>query len=154
MHQSDDARKQPAMKSIHHNPPKDQEPQYRGAIFFTSFKSTQLGTSSTINHHFCQAEGMHRTPTNYRDQLCSRLLYHTLPLQANSLPSTVGEIIPFLSSIDVTFWPRGPKDWPNIFNSSLGVSTDCPRQRSPAQRKQKSTHFPCCLSTRGWKPSS
>lgn len=97
---------------------------------------------------------MQRTPTNYRDRLYGRLLYHTLPLQANSLPSTIGEIIPFLSSIDVAFRPRGPEDWPNIFNSSLGVSTDCPRQRSPAQRKQKSTHFSCCLSTRGWKPSS
>lgn len=121
---------------------------------FSSPHSDPLGTSSTTNHNFCQAEGMHQTPTNYRDQLCSRLLYHTLPLQANSLPSTVGEIIPLLSSIDVAFRPRGPKDWPNIFNSSLGVSTDCPRQRSPAQRKQKSTCFSCCLSRRGWKPSS
>lgn len=124
---------------------KDQKPQHLSAILLTSFKSKQLGTTLR-SHLFCQAQSMPKTPTNDRDQLWSRFSYHTstsVPLQADSLPSAIGEIIPFLGSIDVTLWPGGPEDWPNIFNSSLGVSTDCPGQRPPAWEEQTLTQFLC-----------
>lgn len=70
----------------------------------------------------------------------------------DSLPSTIGEVIPLLSSIDVTLWPGGPEDWPDVFHSSLGVSADCPGQRPPAGDKQMLTRFICWLSTKGWEP--
>lgn len=69
--------------------------------------------------------------------------WSSLPLQAGSLPSAVGELIPFLGSIDVALRPRGPEDWTDIFNSSLGVSADSPGQRPPAWEEQVLTQFLC-----------
>lgn len=116
--------------------------RHLNAILLTSFKSKQLGTTLR-SHLFCQAQSVPRTPTN-RDRLWSSLLYHTsisLPLQAKSLPSAIGEVIPLLSSIDVTLWPGGPEDRPNVFNSSLGMSAHCPGQRPPAGEEQMLTQF-------------
>lgn len=87
-----------------------------------------------------QATGNHFVPKP--PQVCPghEALLPQLSLPAgDSLPSAIGEVIPLLSSVDVTLGPRGPEDRPDILHSSLGVGTDCPGQRPPAWEEQMLT---------------
>lgn len=47
------------------------------------------------------------------------------------VPSSVGEIIPVLCSVDVAFGSGSPEYWPDVFFLTLWMGADGPGQRSP-----------------------
>lgn len=41
-------------------------------------------------------------------------------------PAAIGEIIPLLCAVDVTFWPHGPEYWPDVLSVAFVVGRGLP----------------------------